>query len=83
MKKLFLVLLFCLSFSAFADTIYMNNPMGVHKKITNVSMVMESRPIYLIKNFLQNNMYVITESGILICNFNNEIYISSNYYITD
>lgn len=83
MKKLFLILLFCFSFSAFADTIYMNNPMGFYKRITNVSMVMENRPIYLIKKLLKNNMYVITESGILICNFDNEIYISSNYYITD
>ena len=76
MKKLFLILLFCFSFSAFADTIHMR--IGTIKNVTYAVML---RPIHLIKKFLQNNTYTITEGGILICKYNNTIYISSIYEI--
>ena len=42
---------------------------------------MAERPIYLIKKLLQNNTYAITEGGILICKYNNTIYISPIYEI--
>lgn len=80
MKKLFLILLFCFSFSAFADIVYIR--LINVKRIDGVSEVyMAERPIYLIKKFLQNNTYAITEGGILICKYNNTIYISSIYEI--
>ena len=50
MKKLFLILLFCFSFSAFADTIHMR--IGTIRNVTYAVML---RPIHLIKKFLQNN----------------------------